>query len=110
MIYSENGFWIEQLDDQYIIGLSTKGQDDLGLISFVEFSHDEYLTVDNPFLSVEAAKAVTDLMVPLAGKVVCWHEEAEDNPDLLNDLDRNHNWIVKLTEVKKSHYNNLLDK
>lgn len=109
MKYSENGFWIEENDDVYTIGLSVKGQDELGAIKFAEFSHDEYLKTDQPFLSIEALKAVTDLMAPLAGKVICWHEEAEDEPDLLNELDTNHNWIVKLSEVKKSHFNQLLD-
>lgn len=34
--YSENGLWIKKEGEEYIIGLSPKGQDDLGDVSFVE--------------------------------------------------------------------------
>ena len=35
--YSENGLWIKKEGEEYVIGLSPKGQDDLGDVSFVEF-------------------------------------------------------------------------
>ena len=34
--YSENGFWIKKEADKYIVGLSEKGQDDLGEVSFID--------------------------------------------------------------------------
>ncbi|MGB7460202.1 MAG: glycine cleavage system protein H, partial [Carnobacterium jeotgali] len=36
MRYSENGLWVLKEGDNYRIGLSEKGQDDLGEVMFVE--------------------------------------------------------------------------
>ncbi len=102
--YSENGFWVERTDDVYRIGLSPKGQDDLGTVSFVEISADDVLDRSEPFLSVEAAKAVTDLLPPLNAQVVEWHKDIEDNPDLLNREFADSNWIVKVSDVNEEEY------
>ena len=34
--YSENGLWIKQEENRYTVGISPKGQDDIGDVSFVE--------------------------------------------------------------------------
>ena len=34
--YSENGLWIKQEDNRYTVGISPKGQDDIGDVSFVD--------------------------------------------------------------------------
>ena len=109
MKYSDLGFWIEQRGEEYVIGLSEKGQDDLGSISFVQFSHDDALAIEEPFLSVEAAKAEVDLTPPLSGKVIEWHEACEDNPALLNDTNNENNWLVKITDVDEQAFQKLND-
>jgi len=76
--YSENGLWIKQEDNRYTVGISPKGQDDIGDVSFVELFNQENLTTEDSFMSVEAAKAVTEFVSPLSGKVVAWHKELED--------------------------------
>ena len=62
--YSENGLWIKQEENRYTVGISPKGQDDIGDVSFVELFVQESLTTEDSFMSVEAAKAVTELFAP----------------------------------------------
>ena len=64
--YSENGLWIKQEDNRYTVGISPKGQDDIGDVSFVELFNQETLTTEDSFMSVEAAKAVTEFVSPLS--------------------------------------------
>lgn len=109
MKYSESGFWIEKDGEQYTIGLSDKGQDDLGEVGFVSLSLDEEVTTDSTLLSVEAAKAVSSLTSPLAGKVVKINQDLEDDPELLNSEDKKENWIAILTEVDAAEYEKLQD-
>lgn len=97
--YSENGLWIERLAQRYRIGLSSKGQDELGNVGFVELFKSTALVKNESFMSVEAAKAVTELISPLSGTVVSWHEELENEPELLNEHDPEKNWIVVLENV-----------
>ena len=97
--YSENGLWIKQDGSEYVIGLSPKGQDDLGDVSFVELLKSETVTPDDSIISVEAAKAVTELLAPLSGTVVAFHDELEEEK----------NWIVRLNGVDEAAFNALLD-
>ena len=84
--YSENGLWIKKEGEEYIIGLSPKGQDDLGDVSFVELLKNKEVTTEDSIISVEAAKAVTELLSPLSGTVVVFHDDLEENPEFLNEL------------------------
>ena len=97
--YSENGLWIKQDGSEYVIGLSPKGQDDLGDVSFVELLKSESVTPEDSIISVEAAKAVTELLSPLSGTVVAFHDELEEEK----------NWIVRLNGVDEEAFNALLD-
>ena len=107
--YSENGLWIKKEGEEYVIGLSPKGQDDLGDVSFVELLKSESVTPEDSIISVEAAKAVTELLSPLSGTVVAFHDELEDNPEFLNELEEEKNWIVRLNGVDEAAFNALLD-
>ena len=107
--YSENGLWIKQEDNRYTVGISPKGQDDIGDVSFVELFNQETLTTEDSFMSVEAAKAVTEFVSPLSGKVVAWHTELEDNPEMLNQVDTAVNWIYALEEVDAEEFKALLN-
>lgn len=107
--YSENGLWIKQDGSEYVIGLSQKGQDDLGDVNFVELLKSESVTPEDSIISVEAAKAVTELLSPLSGTVVDFHDELEDNPEFLNELEEEKNWIVRLNGVDEAAFNALLD-
>ena len=108
--YSENGLWITQDKKQYTIGISPKGQDDIGDVSFVELFVQESLTTEDSFMSVEAAKAVTEFVSPLSGKVLAWHTELKHNTEMLNQDDTAVNWIYTLEEVDEAAFSNLLDK
>lgn len=109
--YHVNGLWIEKKDDQIIIGLSEKGQDDAGDIMFANLMIDsDYLEAGDTLIGVEGAKAVTDFTTPFAGNVLAIHEAIEEDFDLLNSTDRADNWIVKLRSKDTSLFSQLLDK
>jgi glycine cleavage system H protein len=108
--YHSSGLWVEQVEDTYKVGLSEKGQDDIGEVMFVELpDYGKELTVGAVLLGVEGAKAVTEINSPIAGTVKEVHKEVEDEPDLLNSEDRDENWIVELTNVDVSAFNALSD-
>lgn len=106
--YSENGFWIEKLETEYRIGLSDKGQDDLGDIGFLEILETTQLSVDDAFIGVEASKAVTELTAPVNGVVTRVNERLEKEPELLNSTNPEDNWIVCVRDVSESEWNTLL--
>ena len=102
--YSENGFWIKKEADKYIVGLSEKGQDDLGEVSFIELPETGVVKTTDTLIGVEAAKAMTDLASPLACTVTAVNEALENNPENLNSTDAAMNWIVELTDVSTEDF------
>ena len=108
--YTESGLWVEKHENHYTIGLSAKGQDDLGDVSFIELSDNTKISSTEVLFNVEAAKAVTSFVAPFDATVVKWHKEIEDQPVLLNSTNKQENWIVEVTGVDGAIFNTLFDK
>lgn len=99
--YTQTGLWLEQKEDDTVrIGLSEKGQDDVGEVMFVDLpKFNEKINDGDNLIGVEGAKAVTEITSPVSGEVVKVHKELEDNVELLNSKDREDNWIIELKDV-----------
>ena len=107
--YSEEGFWLEKTDNTVTIGHSDKGQDDLGEVSFVDVPSEGAVKIDDVLIGVEAAKAVTELTLPVSGTIIAVNEALEDEPSLLNSTKREETWIAKLTDVSSTEIEALLN-
>ncbi|UJF16580.1 glycine cleavage system protein H [Jeotgalibaca sp. MA1X17-3] len=108
--YSENGFWIKKEEDTYIVGLSEKGQDDLGEVIFIDLPEIGAISPDDVLIGVEAAKAVTELTSPLNGIITEIHDELDDEPGLLNSTSDDDTWIIKLNQVHEDQLAAFSDK
>ena len=109
--YHENGIWIERLNDStYRLGLSEKGQDDVGEVMFAELSVSVApIKKGDALLNVEGAKAVTEITIPFDATVTAVNEAIEDEPSMLNQSDKALNWIVEVTDVDSSLVDTLDD-
>ncbi|SIN98158.1 glycine cleavage system H protein [Carnobacterium alterfunditum] len=108
MRYSENGLWVLKEGENYRIGLSEKGQDDLGEVMFVELPNTlAEVKESDVLLGVEGAKAVTELLSPLTGVVVKFHTELTDDPEKLNSTDKKDNWIIEVKDVEPDAFKKL---
>ena len=95
--YTENHEWILIEGNTAIVGITDYAQSELGDIVFVDIdSLDQDLGVGDIFGSVEAVKTVSDLYMPVAGKVLEVNEQLESNPDLVNQAPYKEGWIVKI--------------
>lgn len=98
--YTKSGLWIEELENTHRIGLSEKGQDDVGDVMFVELPNfGDKVEVGSNLIGVEGAKAVTEITAPISGSVENVHKELEDETALLNSTEREENWILELSDV-----------
>ena len=97
--YSENGFWVKKEEELYVVGLSEKGQDDLGEVNFIDLPESGPISTSDVLIGVEAAKAVTELTSPLNGMIVEVHTELDDEPSLLNSTSDSDTWIIKVKQV-----------
>ncbi len=99
--YTKDHEWIKFEDNIAIIGITDFAQGELGDIVYVDVDTvDDDLEGGDVFGSVEAVKTVSDLFLPISGKVIELNEALEDEPALLNSDPYGAGWIIKL-EVKE---------
>ena len=95
--YTENHEWILIEGNTAIVGITDYAQSELGDIVYVDIdSLGQDLGAGDIFGSVEAVKTVSDLYMPVAGKVFEVNEQLESNPDLVNQAPYKEGWIVKI--------------
>lgn len=108
--FLENGLYLNEMGDRIRIGLSEKGQYDVGEVMYAELPTSKTeLSVNDEIISVEGAKAVSELTSPVSGHITQWHEDLEDNPELLNSSDYDESWIVELEGVTDLNALNLYE-
>ncbi|RXM37744.1 glycine cleavage system protein GcvH [Chryseobacterium sp. CH21] len=95
--YTKDHEWIKIEGNVATIGITDFAQGELGDIVYVDVDTvDDDLNGGDVFGSVEAVKTVSDLFLPIAGKVIAFNEELESQPELLNTDPYGDGWIIKL--------------
>lgn len=95
--YTKEHEWIRIEGNVATIGITDFAQGELGDIVFVDVDTvGDELAENDVFGSVEAVKTVSDLFLPLPGKVAEFNEELESQPELLNTDPYGKGWIIKL--------------
>ena len=108
--YTKDHEWIKLEGNVATIGITDYAQGELGDIVYVEIEAlDEELQKEEIFGSVEAVKTVSDLFLPVSGKITHINESLEDNPELINEDPYNKGWIIKMEIQTPSELDELLD-
>lgn len=108
--YTKDHEWIKLTEDNIaMIGITEFAQQELGDIVYVDInSVGQELNADEVFGTVEAVKTVSDLFLPLAGKVLEVNAQLESNPELVNKDPYNEGWMIKLELKNPEELDNLL--
>lgn len=93
-----------------LVGITDFAQSELGDIVFIEVETiGEDLNKNEVFGTVEAVKTVSDLFIPVSGKVLEFNSALEDNPELVNESPYEEGWIVKMEISNLDEISDLLD-
>ncbi len=107
--YTKDHEWVRVEGDIATIGITEFAQGELGDIVFVEIeTEDEDLDKEEVFGTIEAVKTVSDLYMPIAGKVVEVNADLEDQPDLVNKEPFEGGWMIKVQIADTSDLDALL--
>src|SRR6056300_893817 len=94
--YTKDHEWIKVEGNIALVGITDFAQGELGDIVYVEIeTQEETLASEAVFGTVEAVKTVSDLFMPLSGKVIEFNESLEDEPELVNENPYDNGWIIK---------------
>ena len=108
--YSKEHEWVRVEGDIAIIGISDFAQGELGDIIYVDIeSVGEELSANDIFGSVEAVKTVSDLFIPISGKVLEFNDKLTDEPELVNTDAYGEGWMIKMKIADPSELDALMD-
>ena len=95
--YTEEHEWVKIEDNIATVGITDFAQGELGDIVYLEIDTlDSEIASNEVFGTVEAVKTVSDLFMPLGGKVIETNPELEDKPELVNEDPYGEGWIIKI--------------
>ncbi len=93
------------------IGISDYAQDQLGDIVYVELPEAGVeFTAGDEFGTLESTKAVSELYMPVAGKILAVNEELEDSPELVNEDPYGRGWLILVELSDPAGLGALMDK
>jgi glycine cleavage system H protein len=108
--YTKDHEWVLIEGNTATIGITDFAQGELGDIVYVEIETEgETLAREEVFGTVEAVKTVSDLFMPLSGKVLEINPNLEANPESVNTDAYGLGWMIKISVDNTAELNDLLD-
>ena len=108
--YTKDHEWVKIDGKTATVGITDFAQGELGDVVYVEVETvDEELDKDEVFGTVEAVKTVSDLFLPLSGKIIEFNEDLEDEPEKVNEDPYGDGWMIKFEISDESELDQLLD-
>lgn len=108
--YSKEHEWVRVEGNTGYVGISDFAQKELGDIVYVEIeSIGETFAKDAVFGTVEAVKTVSDLFMPVGGKVLEKNAGLNDNPEAVNTDPYGKGWMIKIEFTNAAELNSLMD-
>tara|TARA_B100000131_G_C17556818_1_gene384995 strand:- start:115 stop:489 length:375 start_codon:yes stop_codon:yes gene_type:complete len=109
LFYTKEHEWAKIEDNIAIVGITDFAQSQLGDIIFIEFPNigDEFKK-DDVFGEIEAVKTVSELYIPLSGKITEINLELEDSPEKVNSDPYGDGWIIKVELSSIDEKSNLM--
>lgn len=107
--YSKDHEWLRIEGNEAYIGVTDFAQGELGDVVFVEIETEgEDLAREEVFGTIEAVKTVSDLYMPVSGKVLEVNPNLEATPDVVNSDPYGEGWMVKIEMTDASEVDDLM--
>ncbi|WP_291399404.1 glycine cleavage system protein GcvH [Daejeonella sp.] len=95
--YTKDHEWIRVEGNQAFVGITEFAQHELGDIVYVDINTlGKEVNSEDVFGTVEAVKTVSDLFMPLSGKILEINKKLDANPELVNSDPYGDGWMVKI--------------
>ena len=107
--YTKDHEWISIDGNIATVGITDFAQRELGDIVYIEVETiGETLNADDVFGTVEAVKTVSDLFLPMTGKIIEFNESLDSSPEDVNTDPYGNGWMVKIEILNIDELDNLL--
>lgn len=107
--YTKDHEWVRIDGNTAVVGITDFAQSELGDIVYVEIETEgESLSKEAVFGTVEAVKTVSDLFMPLSGKVVEVNSSLVQKPEAVNHDPYGQGWMIRIELSDLSETDSLL--
>lgn len=107
--YTKDHEWILVEGNVVTIGITDFAQSELGDIVYVEIETEgDTLDKEAVFGTVEAVKTVSDLFMPVSGKILEFNKGLESDPESINKDPYGKGWMIKVEMSNPSDIDSLL--
>ncbi len=107
--YTKEHEWVKIQNNSVTVGITDFAQGELGDIIFIELPKEgESFNAGEIFGTIEAVKTVSDLYMPLSGKIIEVNTSINDNPEFVNEDPYEKGWMIKI-EISSDDSSLLLD-
>ena len=107
--YTKDHEWVRVEGSTAVIGITEFAQGELGDIVYIDISTEgEDLAHEEIFGTVEAVKTVSDLFMPVSGKVSAVNKDLDSNPESVNKDPYGKGWMIKVEMNNPSEVSSLL--
>jgi glycine cleavage system H protein len=107
--YTKDHEWIKIEGSEAVIGITDFAQSQLGDVVFIEIETEgEELDREEVFGTIEAVKTVSDMFMPVAGKVIAVNEKLADTPEVVNKDPYGDGWMIRIEITDASQLEELL--
>lgn len=107
--YTKDHEWIKIEGTSATIGITDFAQGELGDIVYLDITtKDQELSQHDVFGTVEAVKTVSDLFMPVSGKVIELNQLLEDSPEKVNEDPYGEGWLIKVEVTNPAEIDGLL--
>jgi len=107
--YTKDHEWVRVEGNTATIGITDFAQGELGDIVYVDIGTlGDTLAKEAVFGTVEAVKTVSDLFMPLSGKVMEINKKNDTNPESINKDPYGEGWMIKIEMTNAGETSSLL--
>ena len=109
LLYTIEHEWVRLKNNRATVGVTDFAQGQLGDVVFVELPVEgTELAKESTFGVVESVKTVSDIYVPVTGKVVAVNKDLESQPELVNSDPYGQGWMIEIEFSNSSPEQSLL--
>jgi glycine cleavage system H protein len=95
--YTKDHEWVKIEGNTATVGITDFAQGELGDIVYVDISSvGQTVAEGDVFGTVEAVKTVSDLYMPVAGKVLEFNPALDASPEKVNEDPYGEGWMIKI--------------
>lgn len=107
--YTKDHEWIRIEGKTAVVGITDFAQSELGDIVFVEIETvGESVEKEEVFGTIEAVKTVSDLYMPVTGKVLEVNPALDGKPELVNSDPYGDGWMIRIEMADTADVQKLL--